>query len=48
MIFWFFPVAGLVAGALAQLAKLQGFPSVEAAATALIEALRHDDDKPAG
>jgi hypothetical protein len=39
-------VAGFAVGAIAQQpAKLQGFPTADAAATALTEAIRHDDDK---
>ena len=38
-------VAGLASSALAQSTSLQGFPSADAAATALTEAIRKDDDK---
>jgi hypothetical protein len=39
-------VAGFALGAVAQQpVKLQGFPTADAAATALTEAIRHDDDK---
>ena len=39
-------VAGFALGAAAQQpAKLQGFPTADAAATALTDAIRHDDDK---
>ncbi len=38
-------VTGLGSSALAQSSSLQGFPSADAAATALTEAIRKDDDK---
>ena len=38
-------VAGLAANAAAQPARLQGFPTADAAATALTDAIRRDDDK---
>ena len=38
-------LAGFAAGAMAQTAKLQGFASPDAAAAALTDALRKDDDK---
>lgn len=38
-------LAGLALGAAAQTAKLQGFPTPDAAAAALTEAIRSDDDK---